>query len=146
MKFTSTENTQVLMAEGDYEVMCVKAEEGTTKTYVPVINFDFVVREDVEQAYQRKHIFKSFYQDEQTKEWPMDKIGRYFNALGIPKGQEAELCDLVGLCCMVRIKHYDAKDGTRRECIHFPAPTKAGQAVQAAKPAYSVVDDEELPF
>jgi len=149
MSFKSVENTQQLIAEGDYEVQCVKCEQGLTKTtYTPVINFDFVVRKDVEQPYGGKHVFKSFYQDDDTKEWPVDKIGRYAHSLGIPKDQEFDLSDLVGLCCMLRIKHYTANDGTTRESIYFTAPSKAEPAIQAAPGnlGFEVVEDEELPF
>ena len=148
VKITSTESQQ-LMAEGDYEVQCVRCEEGLTKTtYRPVINFDFVVRKDVEQPYGGKHVFKNFYQDEDTKEWPKDKIGRYANAPGIPKGQEVDISDLVGLCCMIRIKHYDGNDGIKRESILFTAPSKAAPAIQATPGSlgYETVEDEELPF
>ena len=80
MGFKSVENTGGLMAEGDYEVICLVAKEGETKGGTPVIKFDFQVRSDVEQKYQRKHVFKSFYRDNETGEWPEDKIGKYANS------------------------------------------------------------------
>ena len=151
MAFKSYENDGGLMLEGDYECILVKCCETTTRTTgLPVIAFDFQVRSDVEQKYQRKHIFKNFYQDENTGDWPTEKIGKYANALGIPKGEEFELEDLVGRCCILHMKPYAGSDGVQRDAIFYTAPSKAGQAVQsvpAAAPSdYEEVEDEDLPF
>lgn len=150
MAFKSYENDGGLMAEGDYEVVLVKCAETTTKTSgMPVIAFDFQVRSDIEQKYQRKHIFKSFYQDRDTFEWPMEKIGKLANSLGVPKGEEFELDDLVGRCCILHMKPFAGNDGVQRDAIFYSAPTKAGQIVQSAPVAeagFEEVDDEELPF
>jgi len=63
MAFKSCENTGAngCMREGDYEVMLISCAETTTRTTgAPTIAFDFRVRDDVEQSYQGKHIFKNF--------------------------------------------------------------------------------------
>lgn len=149
MGFKSVENDGGLMAEGDYEVICLKAEETETKGGYPCIKFDFQVRSDVEQKYQRKHIFKSFFQDD-NGEWPAERIGKYANSMGIPKGEEFELSDLEGKCLILHMKPYTGKDGTTRDSINYTKPTAAGQygeAPQQAAPAgYTAVEDEELPF
>jgi len=153
MAFKSVENNGGVMAEGDYEVICLKAEETKTKGGTPVIKMEFQVRSDVEQKYQRKHIFKSFYQDDDTGEWPVEKIGKYANAMGIPKGMDFELRDLQGRCLILHMRPYKPKDGgEERDSIAWTAATKAGQYGAAPeKPAapagYSVVDPkEDLPF
>ena len=151
MAFKSYENDGGLMAEGDYEVVLVKCCETTTKTSgMPVIAFDFQVRSDVEQKYQRKHIFKSFYQDKDSYAWPMEKIGKLANALGVPKGEEFELEDLVGKCCILHMKPFTGNDGVERDTIFYSAKTKAGQIVQSDNASdsegYEEVDDEDLPF
>lgn len=151
MAFKSYENDGGLMAEGDYEVVLVKCAETTTKTTgTPVIAFDFQVRSDVEQKYQRKHIFKSFYQDENTGDWPTEKIGKLANSLGVPKGEEFELEDLVGRCCILHMKPFTGKDGVQRDAIFYSAKTKAGQLVQSdnapSEPGFTEVEDEDLPF
>lgn len=137
-----------LMKEGDYEVVLVKCEETTTKTtYTPVIAFDFQVRSDVEQPYQKKHIFKNFYQDKNTGEWPADKIGKLANALGVEKGQDFDLPDLVGRCCILHMKPMMGNDGIERDTIFWSAATKAGQMIQEPEAGgYTEVDDEEIPF
>lgn len=150
MNFKSYENTGGgVMPEGDYEVICLQAVETTTKTSgLPVIKMDFQVRSDVDQAYQRKHIFKNFYQDD-NGQWPGGKIGKLANALGIPEGETFELADLEGRCCILHMKPYTGNDGVERDSIFYSMPTKAGQMVQAAPTAaqgYEEVENEELPF
>ena len=41
MAWTSIENDGGLMAEGDYEVICLKCKQGETKGGTPVIDFEF---------------------------------------------------------------------------------------------------------
>lgn len=150
MGFKSVENTGGLMAEGDYEVICLVAKEGETKGGTPVIKFDFQVRSDVEQKYQRKHVFKSFYRDEETGEWPADRIGKYANSMGIPKGEEFELADLEGKCLILHMRPFKGQDGVERDSIAWTAPTKAGQIAEnpnaLAGSGFVLVEDEEVPF
>lgn len=152
MTFKAYENDGGLMVEGDYEVICLKAEETLTKKGNPVIDFDFQVRSDVEQRYQRKHIFKNFYMDSQTGEWPMEKIGKMANALGIEKGAEFELSDLVGRCCILHIKPFEGQDGVKRDAIFYAKRTEAGEVIQTIpgqqqdESGFTPVQTEELPF
>lgn len=150
--FKSVENDGGLMAQGDYEVYVKAAEETTTKNGNPCIKFDFVVRSDVEQPYQNKHIFKNFYPNRDTGAYPADKIGKYANALGIEKGQEFELDDLVGRNCIIHISHFTGDDGVTRECIFYTAPSKVEPYMAPMDPApqnFELLDDdgeEVLPF
>ena len=153
MAFKAYENDGGLMAEGDYEVICLKACETTTKTTgIPVIAFDFQVRGDVDQKYRRKHIFKKFYQENgEAGAWPFKKIGKLANALGIPKGEAFELEELTGRCCILHIRPFKGNDGVERDSIFYAARTKVGQAVQAIgdqrqENGYEEIDDEDLPF
>ena len=150
MAFKAYENDGGLMIEGDYEVICLKAVETTTRTTgAPVIALDIQVRSDVEQKYQRKHIFKNFYQDE-SGAWPVEKIGKLANALGIEKGAEFEISDLVGRCCILHMRPFKGNDGVERDAIFYAKQTKAGQAVNVldagSDDGFEEVTDEELPF
>lgn len=147
--FKSVKNDGGLMAQGDYEVYVKSCEETTTKAGNPCIHFDFVVRSDVEQPYKNKHIFKNFYLDYLTGAYPAEKIGKYANSLGIEKGQEFELEDLVGRNCILHISHYTGKDGVTRECIFYTAPSKVEpyMAPMEPTPQMEELDEEEtLPF
>lgn len=149
MAFKSYENTGAdsnTMLEGDYEVQLVNAGETLTRSSgIPCIAFDFVVREDVDQRYKRKHIFKNFFKDDNGV-WPYEKIGKIANALGIPQGQEFDLGDLIGLCCILHIKPYKKQDGTMIDTIYYAKSTEAGQLIQTASNDFVEVDDEDLPF
>ena len=151
MAYKSVENNGGLMAEGDYECVLVACCETVTKTSgAPVVKFDFQVRSDVEQSYQRKHIFKNFYQDENGA-FDGEKIGRFACSLGVPKGEDFELDDLVGRCCILHMSRFTPKDGgEEREVIRYTAPTKAGQMVQGAprdaQSGLEIVPEEDLPF
>lgn len=149
MAFKSYENTGAdsnVMLEGDYEVQLAYASETQTRASgIPCIAFDFVVRDDVDQRYKRKHIFKNFFKNDNGV-WPYEKIGKIANALGIPQGQEFELHDLVGLCCMLHIKPYKRKDGSMIDTIYYAKATEAGQLIQSASNDFVEIDDEDLPF
>jgi len=149
MGFRSVENNGGLIAEGDYEAICLFAREGETKGGYPVIKFDFKIRTDVEQKYQNKHVFKNFYKDDSTGEWPLDKIGKYANSMGIPKDELFELSDLEGKCLILHMKPYKGQDGVERDSIFWTAPTKAGQ-IETVSPVredgFIQVDSDEVPW
>lgn len=124
MAFTSVENkSSGLMKEGEYEAFCSDAKITTTENRTDTIAFDFVIRTDVEQAYQRKHVFKNFYQDD-NGEWPGEKIGKFASSMGIPNGTEFELNDLIGRNLILVIKHFTGSDGVERECIYYTKKTE----------------------
>lgn len=147
MNFKSVENDGGLMKPGDYEVYVKSCAESITKSGNECIAFDFVIRADVEQPYQNKHVFKNFYRDS-TGEYDAVKIGKYANALGIEKGQDFELSDLVGRNCILHIEHFTGNDGITRECIYYTAKSKA-DAFVAPAPTFDELpdeDDDALPF
>lgn len=119
MAFKSYACDEDLMRVGEYEVYVKDCCETETRNGTECIKFEFVVRSDIEQAYQNKPKFKQFYRDRETGEWPMEKIGKYANALGIPKGDEFELDDLIGRSCVMVIKHYTTDDGETKDCIFY---------------------------
>lgn len=150
MEFKSVENSGGLMKQGDYEVYVKNCGESITKTGRDCIQFDFVVREDVEQGYKGKHIFKNFFPSFDTGEYPAEKIGKYANALGIEKGLSFELGDLVGRNCIVHISHFTGDDGVTRECIFYTAPSKVEPYIGVAPDGGMLVEEDEngevLPF
>ena len=149
MAFTSVENDSGLMREGEYEVYVLFAGESETKSGRECIKFEFIVRKDVDQDYKGKHIFKQFYRDKVTNQWPAEKIGKYANALGVPRGEQFELEDLIGRNCRAVMKHFDGDDGVTRETIFYLKPSEAETYVaELPKPGFEDVDDldDELPF
>lgn len=152
MAFISYENsTNQAMKEGDYECVLRVCEIGATRAGTECIICDFMVRNDVEQENQNRHVFKRFYRDEEGR-WPAEKIGKMANALGVEKGSSFELVDLVGLCCILHVKPYTPPDGgDTRDSIFYFAPTKVGQMLVPGSRDHELLDvtedvNDELPF
>lgn len=148
MAFRSVENDSELMPAGEYEVYVNDCCETSTKNGTDCIEFDFVIRDDIAQQYQKRHKFKRFFRDRETGSWPNDKIGRYANALGIEKGQEFELDDLIGRSAVMVTKHYTTDDGETRDCVFYLKRSDAEPYISDPQPAaYEEEDpDGELPF
>ena len=144
MAFKAVENDGGLMKKGDYEVYVKSCGYATTRNEVECIAFDFVVRADVEQEYQNKHLFKNFYKNRETGEYDVAKLGKYANALGIEKGQDFELDDLIGRNCIVHISHFTGDDGVTRECIYYVATSKVTPYIGEAPDGSDIIPDEEL--
>ena len=151
MNFTSVENKQeysIYMVEGDYEAQLIKAEEKTSQSGSTYLSFEFVVREDVEQRYKKKHVWRSYFKDE-SGEYNADRIGKLISALGVPVGVNIEIEDLVGRCCIIHVKPYTStKTGKTSDSIMWYAKTKAGQLIKSFEEFTEVKEDEEegLPF
>lgn len=148
MAFRSYENDSDIMKKGEYEVYLKDCCETETRNGTECIKFEFVVRSDIEQQYQNKHKFKQFYRDMETGEWPMEKIGKYANALGIPKGDEFELDDLIGRSCVMVINHYTTEDGETKDCIFFLKKSEKEPYISEGTQFTEMEDEnnEELPF
>lgn len=151
MGFKSVKNDGGLMKEDDYEAYLKTCGYATTKNGNECIRFNFVIREDVKQAYQKKHILKNFWPDRNTGKYDADKIGKYANALGVEPGTDFELEDLAGRNCILHIGPYERKDGTTIDCIYYLKPSKAESFVTAAPASsedFQQLDesDDELPF
>ena len=76
--FTSRENDSDLMREGEYEVYLKECGPAETKTGVPCIKFDFVVRPDIEQAYKNTSLRISSPRKTEpypTKTWKKSRSG-----------------------------------------------------------------------
>lgn len=134
------------MVEGDYEVQMIKAEEKTSQSGTTYLSVEFVVREDVEQHYKKRHIWRAYFKDE-NGQYNADQLGRLINAFGIPEGQSADLEALVGGCCMVHVKPYTGKSGRTSDSVSYYKPTKVGQLIKSFNEFSEVDDDSDgLPF
>lgn len=154
MGFKSVKNDGGMMKPGDYEVFVKECGYSVTKNGNDCIKFDFVVRDDVEQEYQKKHIFKNFYPSRETGEYDADKIGKYADSLGIEPGQDFDLDDLIGRNCILHIGRFVGNDGVERECIQYTKRSKTDSFVQTVPSSASEFQkisedeytDEDLPF
>ncbi len=140
------------MEEGNYEVILKDAKYTQTQSGIPCISFDWVVRNDVEQKYKNKHIFKRYYQDDKGN-WPVDKLSKAAYGLGVPEGADFDVDDLVGKTCRVHVKPFTFTDGSGNErtidSITNYTASENGQLVQTVEKKddeFVNVEDEELPF
>lgn len=153
MGFKSIEAESDLMPKGEYEVFVKDCCFSTTKNGTECVKFEFVIRADIDQPYQKKHKFKQFYRDPETGRWPAEKIGKYAYALGVPKGEDFELSDLIGRCCAMVIGHYlDDQTGVTKDFIYFLKPSQAAPDPSAAPGSSGfealppIPEDDDLPF
>lgn len=149
MLFKSVRNDSGPMPKGEYEVYVKDCGFAETKGGTECIKFEFVVRSDVVQECQNRHMFKQFYRDRDTNRWPMDKIGKYANTLGIQEEQDFELAELIGRNCIMVVSHYqDEKTGDLRDFIYYLKPSKADSYVTPPPGNFEDIDDDdgELPF
>ena len=152
--FTSRENDSDLMREGEYEVYLKECGPAETKTGVPCIKFDFVVRPDIEQAYKNKHKFKNFFPEEDgtLSDKNLEKIEPGANALGIPTGTQFSLDDLTGRSCVMVIGHYeDNNTFETKDCIYYLKSSKAEPYITPSPSEQigdvdEMDDDGDLPF
>lgn len=132
-----------IMPEGDYEVYVKDCCFSTTKGGYECIKFEFVVRDDVEQPFKKFHKFKQFYRDRDTNAWPVDKIGRYANALGIPNGKDFDLSDLIGLNAVMVIRNYNDKNtGEKKDNIYYLKPSKQKPFMSSS--SFVEVDEDDF--
>ena len=153
MGFKSMEAESSLMPKGEYEAIVKDCCFSATKNGTECVKFEFVVRSDIDQPCQKKRKFKQFYRDPETGRWPAEKIGQYAHALGVPQGEDFELEDMIGRCCVMVIGHYlDGQTGAAKDFIYFLKPSRAeagpsalsGSSELAALPP--LPEDGGLPF
>lgn len=78
LDFNDVFEGQGRIADGDYEVVVNRASEGATPGGAEYIEFDLIIRNDVDQAHKNQHIFH--------KVWKAKDSGKYnmktFNTIG----------------------------------------------------------------
>lgn len=134
-----------LIEAGEYEVYLSFCGETTTKSGKKCVKFDFVIRDDVEQKYRKKHIFKTFtYGDDGClSQRDENKIGAWANGLGVEVGEEFNLVDLEGRSCRIVYKHFTTENGEKIGYIGFIKESLEPPAIQTFD---EIDDDAELPF
>ncbi len=116
------EGGNTLKPEGDYEVIIDTAEVTRTQSGKDKINIVYVIRNDVQQAYQNGLIFDSIWKKKNPNEDDQSIGGYNFanlmaiaNAAKLPDGKEyadlnALLAELVGKPLRVHLYHDDYND------------------------------------
>ena len=105
----STKPTMAVLPEGSYEAIVASCGTVTSTAGKNGIKFDFFIRSDVDQAVKGKHIFKSFYEDDNGV-MPEAKIGEVAYSCGIEKGEDFEPWQLMNKTLIIVVKHFTPED------------------------------------
>lgn len=146
MAFSTDYSNVGLIAEGDYECVIAEAFSNSTKNGAEYFSVNFVIRDDVPQKYQKKHLFHSIWRKKEPTADDM-KIGGFSfgqimalsKAAQLPNGKAYETLDelgndLEGRCVKVHVSHefneYYGEDRERVKWINKTEHPRENTAVQ----------------
>lgn len=104
-------NAGGIVAEGQYEVVVVKAYEDAANSGTQFINLHLVIRNDiVGQKHQNQYLFGSIWRSKETGQYHSGMINTVAKALKIENGKKFNsldelLGDFVGKTARVTVKH-----------------------------------------
>lgn len=102
------------VTDGTYEVVIKSAQFKLTKNEKQYINFDLVIRNDIEQHYQNMHIFSKDWPKKGTRDYNMGYLLMIGMNAGIPDKKKFAsiddmLADLAGKPVKVSVKNEDSE-------------------------------------
>lgn len=136
-----------IIPAGDYECRVVTAMEKVDEDGAAYIQFEFKVREDVEQKCQGDTIRKRFKPNEDGQ-YKVDKINEFAFACGIEEGEDYQLEELVGSCVIVHISCFKKSDtGEIVGYVAYLNPSKVGDSAQPLNPeGFDDISTDDIPF
>lgn len=81
------------VADGDYEVVVFNVTEEATKNGAENINFDLVIRNDVNQSYKNSHLFHKIWKSKETGKYNLGAVMAMAKNFGLPDGKNYESFD-----------------------------------------------------
>ena len=137
-----------IVAEGKYEAVIVNAETKTSQVGKPMMNVDFEIRSDVEQAHQGAKILYNNFTFEH--EIAVKIVNSLIKACGFPHGTafdspEALATALIGKHLEIVVKHEAAYNDPDKKY----AKAKYYNESKVGAPAGSApvtINDNDLPF
>lgn len=159
-----------MIPEGDYECVIISASQGFTKSGAENFTANMVIREDVPQKYQGKHIFHTIWRkkdptadDMKVDGFSFKQIMQLARGAELPNGKLYETLDdlgndLVGKFIKVTVEHqeYKGKPTERVKWInkteHPRGSTTVSQDSQHQPPqrqkqgSVSDLADDDLPW
>jgi hypothetical protein len=166
LDFTDVYEGTGKVADGNYEVLVNKCEEGSTPGGAEYIEFDLIIRNDVDQAYKNCHIFHKTWKTKADNKYNMKTFNTIGKACQLPNGKSYKtldelLNDFVGKTAVVNVANeeseYGGKTYNNTNVKYWVASKLNGHnhKFQAPKPNNNagnpVVDntlvaDDDLPF
>lgn len=128
------EDNNSIIPEGDYEVVIKEVKEGTsTNKGTPYVQFELVIRNDINQQYKNKHLWYVVYDTPTTRERGIfpGNIYKVLKHAGIPdKSEFKDYQDVTraifGRPIIATVKHSEY-NGQTQEKVNFIGPTKFPQ-------------------
>lgn len=152
------------VADGTYEAVVKKAEEGVNKNGKSRINFDLVIRRDVDQKFGGAHIFDEMYPSKETGKYNKGILMTFAKAAGMEDGKSYDdfedfLNDFVGRPVKVSVaneteeyngKTYDRLRIRKRAMTSFPTVDLAMNGVTSVNAFAGAkeieLNNDDLPF
>lgn len=136
-----------IIPAGDYECRVITAMERVNEDGAAYIEFEFKVREDVEQKCQGDTIRKRFKQDADGN-YKVGKINEFAFACGVEEDADYQLEELVGSCVIVHISCFKKEEtGETVGYVAYLNPSKVGDS---AKPldaeGFESISTDDIPF
>ncbi|MGN1112291.1 MAG: DUF669 domain-containing protein [Acutalibacteraceae bacterium] len=138
--------------EGDYECIISRWTEKDSKSGSKGLNFAFIVRNDVEQAYKNAYIWHTLWKHKKPTEADMQVNGYGFGqimamgkAAGLPDGKEyeslEEFCnDLINKPIRVTLRH-EEYNGKIQERVSYVNPSKFPQCNHIPKQSSTTAEN-----
>lgn len=151
------------LSSGTYEVVIKRAEEGTNPNGKSRINFDMIIRRDVDQKFAGAHIFDSFWPSKADGKYNKNMLMQTAKAAGLENGKQYSdfgdfLEDFTNKPMQVRItvgtreyegKTYDDIRVRNRNMTNFPTVDLAmnGLMQDVLQGGQEVdITEDDLPF
>jgi len=148
------------VADGDYEVVVFNAHEDATKGGAEFINFDLIIRNDVNQQYKNSHLFHRVWKSKENGKYNKGMVMALAKAFGLPDGKDYRsfedfLNDFATRVAKVRVKNekseYNGKEYENTNIKKFGTseyPSLQHRFKDAAESPTSTIDiqDDDLPF
>ena len=107
---------------------------------------DFRIREDVDQPCKGRHIFKSFYVNDQG-EFPEEKIGEFANACGVEEGKDFEPWELRLCTLRIVVREFTPEDKPDEKVTYVAYAKKSElEPIKTEEAAFSDVSEDDTPF
>lgn len=153
LNFSEVKESNGLVAEGMYEVVCVGVEEKTTQSGRRYLSFDMVIRNDIAQAHQNCHIWHSVWTKKDDNatyiDWQINSLGKAFKLQDGKRYNTLQelIGDFVGKTAKIDVKH---EDGNARAKFFmqtgFPQCNHQFKASNVSGMGQSVSVDNNCPF
>ena len=132
---------------GDYECRVISALERTDDEGRVYIEFQFKIREDIEQECKGTVLKKRFKPDTNGN-YRVDKINEFAFACGIEEGADYQLEELAGSCVIVHVATFTDEDtGNKVTYIPYLKESEAGDSAQPLnEDDLTDISTDDIPF